>query len=50
MTASLMRIDQTHFTGLAYEPGTGRTFCNAGVAICTMVRGEGYETPPVFPL
>ena len=46
----LMRIDQTLFTGLVYVPGTGRTFYNAGVVICTMVRGEGYETPPVFPL
>ena len=50
LTVFLMRIDRTLFTGLVYVPGTGRTFCNAGVAICTMVRGEGFETPPVFPL
>ena len=51
LIASQMRIDWTLFTGLIYVPDTGCTLCNAGVALCTWIRGVGNEIPAcVSPL
>ena len=43
LIASQMRIDQALFTGLVYVSGTGSTLCNAGVTLCTRIRGVRHE-------
>ena len=45
-----MRVDLILFTDLVYARGTGRTLCNAGVTLCTWIKGVASEIPACVSL
>ena len=40
-----MRVGPILFTDRVYAFGTGCTICNAGVTLCTWIKGEASEIP-----